>query len=94
MIGNRPTAVVSEVSMIARNRCVPDCNTACLIGTPFSLALFMKSTMIKLSLTTTPVSAIRPKREIMLIARPMTICPMTAPIRPNGMMDMMISGCV
>ena len=56
--------------------------------------LFMKSTMIRLSFTTTPVSAIRPKREIMLIALPMTICPMTAPIRPNGMMDMMISGCV
>ena len=71
MIGMRPAAVVKDVKMIARNRRVPDSMTACFNGTPSVRALLTKSTMIKLSLTTTPDNAISPKSENMLIALPM-----------------------
>ena len=89
-----PAAVVSDVKMIGLKRSVPDRTTASYAFMPFSRALLIKSIRIRLSLTTTPASAIRPKRENMLIASPISMCPSTAPISPNGMTDMMTNGCV
>ncbi len=62
-IGNKPKKVVAEVSMIARKRCVPACSAANFLSRPQSLARLTKSTIIKLSLTTTPDKATRPKTE-------------------------------
>ena len=92
MIGINPAAVVNDVRIMARKRLVPDSMTACFKAKPFCLALFTKSIMIRLSLTTTPDNATSPNSENMLIALPKTMCPTTAPINPNGMTDMMIKG--
>ena len=41
-------------------------------------------TMIRLSLTTTPVSATSPNIDIIDTLRSKRMCPQTAPMRPNG----------
>ena len=56
-------------------------------------ARLMKSTMIRLSLTTTPVSATNPNIDIIDTFRPRRTCPQTAPMSPKGMALMMMSGC-
>jgi hypothetical protein len=53
----------------------------------------MKLTMTRLSFTTTPVSATIPNIDRMVRSFPMSTCPQTAPISPNGMALMTISGC-
>ena len=50
--------------------------------------------MIRLSLTTTPVSATSPNIDMIDTFKPRKTCPHTAPMSPNGMaLMMMISGC-
>ena len=56
-------------------------------------ARLMKSTMIRLSLTTTPVNATSPNIDIIDTCRSRRMCPQTAPMRPNGIALMMMSGC-
>jgi len=92
MIGINPAAVVSDVSIIGRNRSAPDNRTASFADSPDCLALFTKSMRIRLSFTTTPARAIKPNSENILIATPIRMCPNTAPMSPNGMTDMMIMG--
>ena len=92
MIGMRPAAVVTDVRTMARKRLVPDSMMACLSGVPASSALLTKLTMIRLSLTTTPASAMRPKSENILTDSPMIRWPRTAPIAPKGITDIITSG--
>ena len=80
--------------MIGRKRSLPDRTTASYISTPSWRALLMKSIRIRLSLTTTPARAIKPNNENMLIALPIRMWPKTAPIMPNGITDMIISGWI
>ena len=49
--------------------------------------------MIRLSLTTTPVTATSPNIDMIDTFKPRKTCPQTAPTSPNGMALMMISGC-
>ena len=56
------------------------------------MALLMKSTMTKLSFTTTPASATSPNIDTIVMSMPMAMCPQMAPTIPNGMAAMMISG--
>ena len=66
MIGTRPKNVDSEVSRMALKRLDAASLTAYNKGTPRARSLLTKSTRIRLSFTTTPASAIMPKKLIML----------------------------
>lgn len=52
----------------------------------------MRSIMMSESLTTMPVRATTPKKLRNERGMPRMTCPMTAPMKPNGMADMTISG--
>ena len=56
-------------------------------------ARLMKSTMIRLSLTTMPVRATKPSSDRNVTSSPITTWPHSAPTRPNGMAPMMMIGC-
>ena len=66
---------------------------ASIILFPSARARFTKSTMIKLSLTTTPDKAMIPQIDKTLTELPKIRCPTIAPTMPNGMTDMIIKGC-
>ena len=91
-IGISPIKVVNDVNIIARKRCVPALMAARINEWPSWRARLTKSTIIKLSLTTTPDNAIMPQIDSTLTAMPNTKCPIIAPTTPNGMTDMMING--
>ena len=79
MSGARPKNVISEVSRIGRKRWLPASRIASCsplesdarrsVWRPLRARL-MKSTMTRLSLTTTPVSATRPNIDIIVTSRP------------------------
>ena len=93
MMGNKPIKVVSDVKIIALNRCEPASIAAFTKEWPSLRARLTKSTMIKLSFTTTPDKAMIPQIDSTLTACPNTRCPTIAPTIPNGITDMMIKGC-
>ena len=92
-IGIKPMKVVSDVKMIARKRWVPALIAASTKRCPSLLARLTKSTIIKLSFTTTPLNAIIPQIESTLTALPSSKWPMIAPTMPKGITDIMINGC-
>ena len=83
--------VVTDVSTIGRKRRRPESWTASSMGTPRRRRWPMKSTRIRLSLTTTP-RASKPMRDISVIERSMTRWPSTIPTPAKGMMNMITSG--
>jgi len=91
--GVRPTKVVSDVKMIGRKRATPDSRIASCKGCHAFLARLMKSTITKLSLTTTPVRATMPNMERKVKSMPIRICPQIAPTNPNGIALITIKGC-
>ena len=93
MMGNRPKNVVSEVSRMARKRAAPDSTAACVGVAPRAAARLTKSTMMRLSFTTTPANARMPTSEMAVMGRSSNMWPSTAPMTPNGMALMMSNGC-
>ena len=61
--GSKPKKVVSDVSKIGRKRRTPARRTASINFMPFLTWRFMKSTITRLSFTTTPDKAIIPSNE-------------------------------
>ena len=92
--GSRPKKVVNEVSITGLKRTTPAFNTASGMVMPWALFWLIKSTSTRLSLTTTPVRAITPSILGKLKSRPIIQCPHIAPMTPNGITDMTISGWV
>ena len=92
--GISPKNVVRDVSMTGRNLTTPARSTA---ANNFSPVLrwrwLMKSTSTRLSLITTPVSAIRPSMLRIVSVWPINQWPNTAPITPNGIIDITSNGC-
>ena len=62
IIGRSPRDVVSDVSMIGRRRRIEAHRTASNADMPSSRLRFAVTTSTRLSFTTTPVSAMIPKR--------------------------------
>ena len=90
--GVRPAKVVSEVRRIGRNLTFPASTMVSKSPAPALREVLMKSTMTRLSLTRTPVSATSPNIEKIVMSIPMKMCPQMAATRPSGMTDMMIRG--
>ena len=80
------------VRKIGRNLLGPASKTDCFIVFPSFLYLFIKSTITKLSLTTTPVRATIPIMDKTDKFIPMIICPITAPVTPKGIDDITTRG--
>ena len=60
-------------------RDTPASRTAVARATWLSRLRLMNATMMRLSLTTTPGTAMRPNIDINVTSRPITVCPQTAP---------------
>ena len=90
--GIRPTKVVSEVRKIGLNLLGPASRTASFMLFPSDLYRLIKSTITKLSFTTTPVSATIPIIESTERLRPKKRWPNTAPVIPKGIEDITTSG--
>ena len=92
-IGESPATVVNEVNMIGRKRRLPALTNASNIGRPARISRLMQSTKTIESLTTTPVNAIKPKKENSVKSICITACPKIAPNTPKGMIAKIINGC-
>ena len=90
--GVRPTNVVREVKNIGLNLLGPASKTASIILFPSLRYRLIKSTITRLSFTTTPVKATKPIIDRTEKLIPIIRCPSTAPVKPNGIEDITTRG--
>ena len=78
---------------MGRMRAAPASCTAAISVPPRRRSRLMKSTITRLSLTTTPDRATMPIIDSIVTSSFIAMCPPTAPTNPRGMALMMMSGC-